>query len=136
MVSLVPPENNPYLVFNVIFSVNTDRTPNSLVMIWLFTIFFMRYLVYFKIKVFGVSLDFCFKLDIINLCLLVDDFFDNEKQVVTIILSPEMGPLKQSRMIVYGFPSFFDKFISFIFYINFFLTFAGVSKYISIILGI
>lgn len=135
MVSLVPPENNPYLVFNVIFCVNTDRTPYTLVMIWLVTIVFMGYLVYFKIKVSGVSLDFCFKLDIINLCLLVDDLFDNEKQVVSIILSPEMSPLKQPRMIVYGFPSFFDKFISFSIYINFVLAFAA-SKYISIILGI
>ena len=99
MISLVPSENDPHLIFNIIFCVNTDGTLDALSILW-FAIAFEGQLVYLKIKVFWVTHDFCFKLDIVNFCMLVDDFFNDEKQVVTIILSSEMSPLKQARMIV------------------------------------
>ena len=92
VVSLEPSENDPNLILNVIFCVNTDYTLNRI------TIFISILLQYFgdlKIIVFGVSLNLCFKLDIklsfkvivnlnLYLCMLVDDFFDYEKQIVTI----------------------------------------------------
>ena len=124
VVSLDPSENDPDLIFNVIFCVHADRTPDLLAIIWPII---LQYLRDFKIKVSGVSLNFCFKLDlaIANLCMFVDYFFNNEKQIVTIILSLEMSPLKQPRVIVFCDSSFLYEFISFFFYVNTVFAFNG-----------
>lgn len=124
VVTLFPFENDPDLIFNLIFSVNTDLSLDQLPAIW---ILLLLYLTEFKIKVFGSCFDLYFECDNIaifinNLDIFVDNIFNNEKQVVSIILSLEMSPLEQPWMIVFCLSTFFYKFASFFFYVSTFFA--------------